>query len=285
MTSTADSPVSRYHLPGTRTDRLAQGPRTVYADGGGCLIADTPSFRESNWRHRLILAQEPGDDLWRWFLRWQEAHQGKGIKKAILTFEDEVEAPCEGEGGFQHRLEGLVGWPSAQGVVIRALRGGEWAAAEALDLAINAGEGPSEVAHAARAWALRREGVQEGWMRQWGAFVDWRLVGLAALAEGEREARFQDVEVDEAFRRRGIARALVGSLSADAGRRRPGRDVWINALIGSSAQRIYRGLGFVFASRQRWWTVDAPVGAEEIRERWARLQAGDGGLVEGAGPG
>lgn len=86
-----------------------------------------------------------------------------------------------------------------------------------------------------------------------GAFVGERQVGVArALTDTTRIGYVLDVFVDEAFRGRGIARAMVQRLVKHADAVLVRR--WV--LVTRDAHEVYRPLGFApLADPQRWMAI------------------------------
>jgi ribosomal protein S18 acetylase RimI-like enzyme len=86
----------------------------------------------------------------------------------------------------------------------------------------------------------------------WGAYLDGQLVADMGLYYHDDVGRFQHVETDPDFRRRGICRAL---LTAVADRARADRLIIIS-LADDPAQRVYASAGFEVVERQAgmvWW--------------------------------
>lgn len=78
-----------------------------------------------------------------------------------------------------------------------------------------------------------------------GAFDGTRLAGSCGIfAAGADRARYRNVLVAPAYRRRGLARALVGTAAALARTRGFAREFVIVADAGSSAQSLYEAIGF-----------------------------------------
>lgn len=251
-----------FDQPGHRTDRLAHGAATLYSPYEGCIIASTPSYRRTSWGHRLMVEEDPRGQLVGWFQRWLDEHRGAGVVTAYVVHEDRVQGPSDAEAGHNLRLDGPMEPPG--GFDLRDVT--DWAELEALHTAVF---GPDEPEYATWAVARRRKRVEAGEARQVGAFLDGALIGAAALVPGETEGRYQDVGVLEAHRGKGIATALVAELAQTSL-----RPLYINALVGSQAERIYRRLGFEFASRQTWWSLERPLDEAEILRRWRSLRRG-----------
>jgi GNAT superfamily N-acetyltransferase len=87
--------------------------------------------------------------------------------------------------------------------------------------------------------------------RWFGAFVDGRLASSAGIfTDGSGVARYQLVMTDPAFRRRGLASAVVHAAGDWARRHRDAERLVIVADPDDVAIAIYRRLGFVDAERQ-----------------------------------
>ncbi len=77
------------------------------------------------------------------------------------------------------------------------------------------------------------------------------LIGLCVLARVAAEAEIHDLAVHPAFRRRGLARALVEHALREAARA-GARTCWLEVRIGNRAARaLYDALGFAAAGRRR----------------------------------
>jgi ribosomal protein S18 acetylase RimI-like enzyme len=96
----------------------------------------------------------------------------------------------------------------------------------------------------ARARTNRRI-TEAGHGRWFGAFVEGRLVAqLGLLDAGDRVARFQSVETDPAFRRRGLAATLIHHASVYGLTELDAETLVIVADPNHSAINLYRTLGF-----------------------------------------
>jgi len=105
----------------------------------------------------------------------------------------------------------------------------------------------------------QRELAGAGRGRWWGAFRDGRLVASAGLVRDHTLGRYQNVMVDQAHRRRGIASALISVMAADHLTSAPGLPLVIIAERGSVAAGLYRALGFARATTS--WRISGPVPA------------------------
>jgi ribosomal protein S18 acetylase RimI-like enzyme len=138
--------------------------------------------------------------------------------------------------------------------VVRPLDGDDdWAQALALRLAVD-GERPMPPGHrefAERRVAGHRALTEAGHGAWFGAFVDGRMrAGAGLFGDSDGTARFQDVETDPAYRRRGLATAVVRRLGDWGLRVRGARRLVIVADPDYHAIGIYRGLGFSGSERQ-----------------------------------
>jgi GNAT superfamily N-acetyltransferase len=82
--------------------------------------------------------------------------------------------------------------------------------------------------------------VANGSARFWGAFDGSTLIGSLGLVALGDVARFQDVEVATAYRKRGIASALLAAAAAES----TCETLVIVAIPGSDAARVYQRAGF-----------------------------------------
>jgi ribosomal protein S18 acetylase RimI-like enzyme len=84
-----------------------------------------------------------------------------------------------------------------------------------------------------------------------GAVVDDRIVAtLGIFCDGGGVARYQNVETDPAYRRRGLARALLIHASEHAARQLAAHTVVIVAEYGYHAVDLYRSVGFGDTEKQ-----------------------------------
>jgi ribosomal protein S18 acetylase RimI-like enzyme len=94
-----------------------------------------------------------------------------------------------------------------------------------------------------------------------GAFAGDRLIGITGLQVEPRVKRrhkgfIYSVYVDESFRGRGVAAALVEAAIA-AARQAALRFVWLSVSVGNEARRTYERLGFqTFGIERRSLLVD-----------------------------
>lgn len=132
--------------------------------------------------------------------------------------------------------------------VVRELRGDDdWAASMDLRARCTTAERAAVSSRdfdSARALTNRRI-TQAGHGRWFGAFVDGQLVAqLGLLDAGEHVARFQSVETDPAFRRRGLAATLVHHAGAYGLTELGAKTLVIVADPTYTAMNLYRTLGF-----------------------------------------
>lgn len=147
---------------------------------------------------------------------------------------------------------------------------GEWAAVFEASLAINAGQPGYTRGFLERKFKAVRSAVEGGHGAWWAAWEPlsgsrvWdrsggRPVANLGLFWSGGLARFQDVETDPDFRRRGICRSLVysacASITADGGgaRRSPGAPrpatLFVIKPEDEAVRRIYEAVGFSFLER------------------------------------
>jgi ribosomal protein S18 acetylase RimI-like enzyme len=139
------------------------------------------------------------------------------------------------------------------GAVLRPLAGdGDWAQARALRLACEGS--PEDAAHLRFVEAKQasyRALCEAGRGAWFGAFVDGALrAGAGVFSDGSGTARFQNVETDPRFRRRGLAGAVLREAAAFARAELSATTLVIVADPAYHAIRLYRGLGFADAQSQ-----------------------------------
>lgn len=125
---------------------------------------------------------------------------------------------------------------------------------QALDVRLSCEEGPPDPGHAdflSRKTAESRRLSESGVGAWFGAIVDGRIVAtLGIFSDGGGIARYQNVETDPAFRRRGLARALLWHASEHAARELGAHTVVIVAVPDYHAVDLYRSAGFRDAEKQ-----------------------------------
>ncbi|GAA4238429.1 GNAT family N-acetyltransferase [Actinomadura meridiana] len=134
---------------------------------------------------------------------------------------------------------------------LRLLTGDDWGQVAALRLACDESR-PSKDNTAFRTAKLAEERLlcEAGDATWFGAFVDGDLrTSLGVVDDGQGVARYQHVETHPAFRRRGLASALVHFAGTEAVAR-GARTLVIVAESDGAAIRIYRSLGFAQTERQ-----------------------------------
>jgi GNAT superfamily N-acetyltransferase len=87
--------------------------------------------------------------------------------------------------------------------------------------------------------------VERGLAKFFGAFDGGELVASLGLVRVEQLARYQDVQTSPAYRKRGLAAALLAAASAAL----PAERYVILAAPGGDAERVYRRVGFTLAER------------------------------------
>jgi GNAT superfamily N-acetyltransferase len=90
--------------------------------------------------------------------------------------------------------------------------------------------------------------VEHGTARFWGAFDGGALVASLGLVTLGALARYQDVQTTPAYRKRGIASALLATAAEDAFAHGVERVV-VTAVAGGDGERVYARAGFRTAER------------------------------------
>ncbi len=261
--------------PGNATDALVQPASVVHrpVPGGvarACL--ERPGYWDGN---QLLLERPPpppqlpallaqwrelmSEEVGRVTISWEvEAGEGDEELTALRAAAEAcgLELSC-----FSVLALGELAPPAplAEGLELRPIRDVEWPAVVAIPLEEAEYEGAAEFLR----WHYDdyRQAVLAGRGAWWGAFVGGELASTAGLfwaAAGEpagrgRWARYQEVATAVRHRRRGLASALVHAMAAELRARAPEVAPIIVAEAGSSAERLYRRLGF--APRSRQWKL------------------------------
>jgi ribosomal-protein-alanine N-acetyltransferase len=92
--------------------------------------------------------------------------------------------------------------------------------------------------------------------RCWVMRADARVVGYLCLWEIGEELHITNIAVDPAERRRGIARALLGSVLDDAGRRKLRLCALEVRPTNIEARRLYESFGFAVVGRRKGYYYD-----------------------------
>lgn len=97
-------------------------------------------------------------------------------------------------------------------------------------------------------WSELAQTASRHYLATWDGEV---MTGYAGLAADPREAWVQTIGVAPAYRRRGIATALLTDLTDEA-RRRGARTIWLEVGAGNTAaQALYARHGYATAGRRR----------------------------------
>lgn len=232
---------------GFRTDlmlRAMAGAEVV--DRGSHLVVRTPGNPGFWWGNFLLVEGplRPGD-----VARWEAefAAEFPHAEHFALGVDGEVDevagAGLVTEVNTVLTATRLVG-PPRDAVVRRLVGDGDWEQAFQLRLATEESEPSAE--H--RTFLERRQAeyraLCEGGHGAWfGAFVEGQMrAGAGLFTDGGGLARYQNVETHPAFRRRGLASAVVHH--AGTWGLRQARTLVIVADPGYHAIRLYRALGF-----------------------------------------
>lgn len=268
--------------PGNATDALVQPASAQHlAVPGG--VARTCLERPGYWDGNQLILEEPPTPAqlsarlaqWRGLMREE-------VQRVTLSWE------VGGDGGAAETREALAALRVAAGerglelscfsvlelgelappptprisgasVELRPVRDDEWPGVVAIPLE----DAEYEGAEAFLAWHYGeyRQAVRAGRGAWWGAFVDGELASTAgvfwaaagATTRAGRWARYQEVATVERHRRRGLAGALVHAMASALRAADPAAALLIVAEEGSSAERLYRRLGF--APRGQQWKL------------------------------
>jgi ribosomal protein S18 acetylase RimI-like enzyme len=260
---------------GYRTDlmvrRLAGASIT---DRGRCIVVRTPDNPWFHWGNFLLWADPPGRGG---IEAWMAAFAEEFPDATHMTFGIDGTGPPEGLGhrsplALELELSVVMtleqppeAGPVAAGVAVRRLRSAEdWRQALLLRQE-EEGEEPVPPGHARflhRSTEESKRLVETGRAAYFGAFVGDHLRSLAGIvSDGSGVARFQNVGTHPAYRRRGLASALLARAGAFAlSELRADLLVIVadQADQAGPAVDLYRSLGFAPVEVQ--WGLSAPTG-------------------------
>lgn len=250
---------------GLVTDLMLARWSSDVVDRDGYLVVQTP--REPDfWMGNALVVPAPSvdDDAGLWLARWQGVFERElpgALHRALLVdghVSAAIEAAVDVAGWVMQRnvalaATALPGETPPAGVEVRVVRGdAAWAQVTSLALAsdehaarVGGGEPLDDVY---RAFVSARTRSKRAWCEAgrgawWGAYAGGALVGSLGLFAQDGLGRYQDVVTHPAWRRQGIARALLCAAGRDA-LSRVVRRVVIVAMRGSDAARLYRAVGF-----------------------------------------
>lgn len=232
-------------LPVSVSWRYASPPGAAFTLHDDHVVWDAPGCRASWFAHRIELDRPPAD-LGPWFSRWDAYHAGKGVGRAYLCWETAPDEPfAEVPERFAPvRMVGLVhdGPRPARATPVLPLREATGTALDAVIAGLAAqspalGQGFATYA----TWLYR--GLEARGARTLAAWDGDRAVAAATVVPGPGGGRFQEVWTDAAWRRQGLATAILSRLLATGG------PFVLQAEAEAEALRIYLRLGFRPVSR------------------------------------
>ncbi len=236
------------------------------AERDDCIVLRTPDNPTYYWGNCLILPRAPQDDeLAHWLARFEAEIAGKqpasrhlalGINAAAI----DTALPAWRAAGIDEfdesavltlEPEGLIAPPGvrdAPGLVLRTL-----ALPQELELAVEAQVAARDESFAAegyrvfrRATMLRMAAMQSAGIANWfGAIVQDVLAADCGLVHDGRLGRFQFVQTQAAWRRRGLCRALVHHVCQHAFNTLGLQRLVMCADPNDVAIGIYRSVGFM----------------------------------------
>jgi ribosomal protein S18 acetylase RimI-like enzyme len=244
-----------------RTDLMIRGlGGSEISDRGSHVVIRTPANPVYWWGNFLLLRSAPQPGEWPGWVA-EFAREFPSAQHVALGLDRTDGNVPDRDGLTRLGLDILVDTvlaatsiqPASRAYDIRPLQSDQdWA--QLVDLRLALHEGPPDPVLPQYAAAKGREfrTVAEAGHGAWfGAFIDGTMrCGAGLFSDGNGLARFQNVETHPAFRRQGLASALVSTLGA-----------WGLAELGASrlviladpeyhAIDLYRGLGFADAEHQ-----------------------------------
>lgn len=248
---------------GLRTDlALLQLGGTEVADRGDHLVVRSPHNPQHFWGNFLLLGDvPPPEDAPLWVERHAAAFPG--ARHLTLGFDGTDGRVAELSGfsalGLSAEAQTVMtatsvrsDGPHPQAECRQLTSDDDWRQNVELQLRCNDRHDPAVHAAYAEARArTHRRLVDAGHGGWFGAFVDGRLASQMGLfSAGPGLARFQSVETDPHFRRRGIARALVQHVSAYGFEQLRATTLVMVADPDYFAIDLYRSVGFAASEAQ-----------------------------------
>ncbi|PYE84336.1 GNAT family N-acetyltransferase [Pseudoroseicyclus aestuarii] len=242
---------------GLASDLLAMGAETVVEVREDRLILRTPG-QPDYWDGNSLIFRHGRVDSGAQIAQFEADFPG--APHCTLQWDDPAMRPGPGHAalealGFEIEpvdvltlTSPLIRSAAPEGLVLRALgRAEDWAQLADLRMEVDLEEGYDPAAHgpyiAGRVAAERRQ-VQAGHGAWFGAFDGENLAGSLGILADARVARYQAVATRAAYRRRGIAGALLDMAYDWVAARRPGAVPVIVALADQAPGRLYRRHGF-----------------------------------------
>lgn len=260
---------------GYRTDLIFAGFDGEIIDRGEYLVIRTPSNPGYYWGNFLLFQDPPqADDLARW-RRLFKQEVGGPPKCNHQTFGWDADQAGDTRAfldtGFRLNRNSVMTCASprspeqaAAGVEIRPLQTASEVQAAVENQVVCREPGHDEASfrifrerQMARYGAMSRAGLGD-W---YGAFVNGRLVADLGLFIDEEIGRYQSVETNPRFRRKGIAGTMVFEAGRQAIAKYNLQTLVIVADDGSAAARLYASVGFRAIETQwglEWWPGARP---------------------------
>lgn len=255
-----------------RTDLAVAALDGTVADRGDHVVVATPDQPSFYWGNFIVVAPPPTPDEARaWLARAaavrcpEAAHVAVAIDAPDGALAPDVAAALVGAGATVETMIAMacdrpLAAAAPADVEVRPFdRARDWDALLALSLTLDP-DTPAMRAFLTQRIAARARAAARGQVRWWGGFAAGELIASAGVVPLADCARYQDVQTHAAWRRRGVASAVLTAIAREARNQNQNQNENQNSLAGArlvlvvaednaAARAAYQRLGFVERDR------------------------------------
>lgn len=251
-----------------RTDLAVAALDGIVVDQGDHVAVSTPDQPDFYWGNYLVIAPPATPATATAWLTRAAAARCAGAAHAAVAIDapdgaltPAVTAALVAAGATVETMIAMtcdqpLTAPAPAGVELRRFdRPSDWDALLALSLTIDP-DTPAMRRFLTRRIAARARAAARGEVRWWGAFADGALVASAGVVPLADCARYQDVQTHAAWRRRGVASAVLAAIAHEvrggAAAAPDGAGARLVLVVGednAAARAAYQRLGFVERDR------------------------------------